>query len=235
MSTYPQWTKPTLSTNCVRRGINNHPDRPTVPGTDLCGPCHTTFTRTLADILEWWPALQRAVMKRPDNDNVGMPSGSGGTKPDLGSYWNPAATLVIADITDWAGFLHRTIIRERGDLNWTGWAYEDGEDPRITLATIVKWHARWLTHHPALGAALAADAQRLHYGMQKALDSKPMQRRTLEGHTCRKVVSADDNWTQYCEGQLYSVLDPDGGRESRVLCGNHPDHIVLPHEWIHLV
>lgn len=234
MTAYPSWVIFPRNPLCVNAGRRNHPDRPAVVGTELCGPCHRQFGEVVKHIRDVWRDLTDSVMRAPARV-YDQPTSRSGDTPDVSSYWNPAATLVIQDISEWAAFLHRTIISERRDLDWSDWRYVDREDTLVTLSLIAKWHHRWLSHHPSLGAGLLADAQRFSWAIEKALNTVPMQRVTLTGHLCREVIAETSYGVIVCEGQLVGVLRATDDRNpSTIVCSNHPDHRIPMEEWAHL-
>lgn len=254
MSEYPAWTRPTVRTTCARSGRGQHPVRPVLTNTDLCGPCHGQFPRILQNIINAWPDVQDSVMRRPAREYTGMPGGSGGTK-DASTYWNPAATMVLADVTDWYGFLARTIASERpapharpfigpitadqhrraetGRAVFT-WSLDGTEEPRLGLAAIIRWHHRWLTHHPALGAALLDDAHRFQWAIGKALDpaAEQVTRITLDGHLCQIAVEQTTYGDRLCEGQLVGIIRPaDHDKPSAIMCTINPGHAIPADQW----
>jgi hypothetical protein len=129
LSDYPAWTNPmnwrvqerelvkrnlgeralAKRTHCSRRG---HVDPlPVVAGTELCIRCHNRLRLNIEALADAWPALVSSIMKRPQaslSDKVST-SGHG----DVGGLWNPAAAAAIAELTDWTGFLVRTIVRDQ--------------------------------------------------------------------------------------------------------------------------
>jgi hypothetical protein len=234
MSVYPSYVNPTPTRWCVRESEKRkHPPRPTVPGTDLCGPCHQGFVRNLMTIVEMWGSLQAAILRSTSGGDASGVRASSGPTDTTSSLWNPAATLVRRDITDWAGFLHRTIAAERGDLDWSSWEYAEDEDPRTTLATVIRWHARWLSHHPALGFDVVDDAARFVFGVHRALQSTPVTRITLAGHRCQEVMRETSYGPILCEGQLVGVLrEAADDRPSEILCSNNPTHRIPASEWV---
>jgi hypothetical protein len=233
MSVYPGWVAPTTTVYCVRESVpRKHPRRPVVAGTDLCGPCHVAFVQNLTQIVDMWGNLQSAILRSTSGGDLSGVRAGGGHTDTTTSLWNPAATMVLRDITDWAGFLHRTIITERGDLDWSRWEYTETEDPRTTLATIVKWHCRWLSHHPALGASVAADAALYVFSIHRALQTTPVTRITLTGHHCQEVMRDTEFGPILCEGQLVGVLrEAIDERPSAIMCANNPAHEIPASEW----
>jgi len=264
VSDYPAGTRAATRTTCARSG-RHHVERAVLAGTELCGPCHALFPRVLQDLVNTWPTLLASVMKRPARVYRDMPGG-GGDK-DASSYWNPAATMVIADITDWYGFMGRLVQRDRpapaavqlrqmprfigplrhgevrADTERTvfSWAINGTEDTRLGLAAVIKWHHRWLSHHPTLGAELLDDAVRWQWAMDQALESTPVRRIRLPGHFCQVIVEETPIGLRLCEGQLVGVIQrpagetpsgPGGEKPSSLLCSNCPGHAVPAMDWI---
>lgn len=245
---------------CARSG-KAHPLRPVLTSTDLCTQCHTLFTRTLEVILDRWTALEESVLRRPARTYSDMPSGSGEQK-DASVYWNPAASMVLDDLTGWVSFLARTISNERpapiapaeqhlihGPLlpNQTRpstpvypkatWALHGTIDPRLALATIIRWHHSWLTHHPSIGAALLNDAIRYEWATAKALNpaAELVTRITLNGHHCQIIVEETEYGDRICEGQLVGVIRPNHhGEPSAIMCTINPGHATPAGTWAEL-
>ena len=262
MSEYPAFVPASTRKVCARSGRQLHVERPVLTGTDLCGPCHALFRRLLVDIIGVWPTLLESVMRRPARVYSDMPGG-GGEPKDASSYWNPASTLVISDIADWYGFVGRTIHTQRPtpadhvrQLNtpmgphgqastWnnkqhsertvSSWAINGTEDIRLGLAAIVRWHHRWLTHYPDLGAGLLDDLLRFQWGITRALESIPVQRFTLTGAYCQHVMEETPLGPRLCEGQMVGILRQDhDDKRSQIMCSNHPDHEIPVTEWLAL-
>jgi hypothetical protein len=234
MNEYPAWVQPATRKYCARSGRHGHPERPVLPGTDLCGPCHASFPRMLRNIVEDWSALLGSVARRPGRVYSDAPAG-GGEHSDAGTYWNPAATIAINDVVDWHTFVLGTIRRERSDVPLHGLGFIDDTDVRAGLAVAARWHTRWLTHYPGLGPSLVDDARRLSNQVRMAMESVVVQRVYLDGHHCSEVVRETEYGPIVCAGQLVAVLQPDGSdRPSKILCTTNPRHTIPVEEWIHL-
>lgn len=259
MSEYPAFTMAATRRVCARTG-RKHVERAVLTGTDLCGPCHGLFRRVLVEIIEVWPALLESVMRRPARVYSDMPGG-GGEQKDASSYWNPAATMVIADLTDWYGYLARTIRKSRPTpadrvrdvapiigpptqaVAWSSkqviertvssWALDGTEDVRLGLAAIVRWHHRWLTHYPGVGEVFLDDALRFQWAIARALETIPVQRYTITGAYCQHVMEETPLGPRLCEGQMVGTLRQDhDDKPSEILCSNHPDHEIPQRDWI---
>lgn len=257
MSEYPAGVQATTRKLCARS--KKHGLRPVLAGTDLCGPCHALFPRVLADLINVWPDLQESVMRRPARVYTDMPSGGGELK-DASSYWNPAATMVIADVTEWYSYVGRHIGEHRpapadlvipaapfiGPLNRHAtvkaremvsrsvftWSLDGTEEVRLGLAALVKWHHRWLTHYPTIGAALLEDALRFQWAIQQALQVVPMLRITLPGSYCQVIMEETALGQRLCEGQLVGVIRHQEDGPTAIMCSNHPEHAIPVSDWI---
>lgn len=215
-----------------------------IPGTDLCGPCHGRFPRVLADIVDAWPTLRDSVVKKPTQQYKERVQTSG--VADASSMWNPAVTLVMVDVEDWTAFLARTIIYEHplpaakeharhhaGRHEPSPFAIDpDGSTP-LTLAVIARWHYRWLSHHPSLGASLLSDAEMYRDAASRALQMDAVKPARIKDAYCQREVSDTPFGPILCMGQLVAIMSEDGS-PSKIICTNHPDHEVARSEWIHL-
>ena len=110
MSRYPSFVIPERRRACARRG--HVYDMPVVPGTEMCLRCHNRFALNVQAIVDDWTTLQHSVVKRPTSGGRSEKVSTSG-HGDVGGLWNPLAVSAIAEITDWAGFVTRTIIRDR--------------------------------------------------------------------------------------------------------------------------
>ena len=260
MTEYPAFINPTTRKWCARSG-RYHVQRQVLAGTDLCGPCHALFKRVLQDLVDSWPLLLESEIRRPARVYSDEPRAPSVTPKDASSRWNPAATLTIADITDWYGFLARTIMKERpapasstprvivGPLTKaatdhaermtvrtvSAWAITGNEEIRLGLAAIRHWHARWLSHHPAIGAHVLDEALKYQWAVNKALETLPVRRFHLAGFLCKHVMEETPLGIRYCEGQLVGVLRHEADEKpSAIMCSTHPDHAIPPEQWIFL-
>lgn len=263
MNDYPAWVQPTTRTWCARSGTGprKHMPRKVLPNTDLCGPCHALFKRVIQDLVDGWPLLLDSEMKRPARVYSDMPRSPSVAPADPSSKWNPAATLVIADVKDWYSFLGRTVKQERptpadqvapavpfiGPLTQAAsakrdnvasrtvftWAMDGSEDIRLGLAAVVRWHHRWLSHHPAIGADVLDDALKYQWAMNRALEQLPVLRIQLAGRYCQQVMEDTPYGPRLCEGQLVGVIHHQADdRPSAIMCTNYPDHAIPADEWI---
>ncbi|TFC30096.1 hypothetical protein E3O55_08400 [Cryobacterium sp. MDB1-18-2] len=214
----------------------------------------------LSDLINVWPELLESVMRRPARVYTDMPGGGGGDK-DASSFWNPAATMVIADVTDWYGLVGRTIAKERptpadlvapvapfiGPLTLAKstareqmqsrtvftWAIDGSEDVRLGLAAVVRWHHRWLSHYPGMGVSLLEDALRFEWAISRAMQTMPVQRYMMPGALCQVVMEETELGVRLCEGQMVGIKRrPDDDDPSELLCSNHPEHAIPRRDWI---
>lgn len=238
MSEYPAWVTATTLEVCARTGLaaGHRQERPTLPGTDLCGPCHARFPRILGDLVHYWQPLHDAVIRKPARDPM-QDRVAGGTPNDVGSMWNPAAQATINLIADWTGFVIRTLANEHPG----GSPVQETTRTDIAIAAIARWEARWLTHHPDLGASLLDDAIDMRGKAMRAVDTAApaFKRVILRGHHCADTV-ADTEWGPVeCGGQLIGLIRPQentawqGQKPSVIVCGTDPTHTRLElKDWI---
>ncbi|NQX36276.1 hypothetical protein [Herbiconiux sp. VKM Ac-2851] len=208
-------------------------DRPVRPGTDLCEECIARFPSVLADLARYWPAVVGAIVKSPSGGGQQKVQTSG--VRDVSALWNPAATLVRAELGDWVSFMVRTVYRDRPEPEWIDRTLGrvPSADVALNLAVLAKYHSRWLASYPRLGAALFADALQHRSAAIRCLQVTPMRRIQLDA-VCTVEV-ANTQWGPIvCEGQLVAVFphDSDDIRPSQILCTTHPDHRVPTGEWI---
>lgn len=256
MTAYPSFVPPATAKWCARSGLKHgHAiTLPAAPGTLLCSRCHNRFATLLAGLVHSWPILQQSVMRassRVYRERVG--GGDGGASSDAGTFWNPAATQVLRDITEWTGSLVRAVHHDRADIDRWVWPepFLRSTDPtssgRYTrpqlpaadtlaaLAWLQRWHSHWLSYHPADGADWLDDIQRLSFGTNRALESRPVQRITLPNARCQRTLEETDLGPILCEGQLVAVVPPPGDdTDTQVLCALNPSHLVHSSEWIRL-
>lgn len=249
MTAYPAWVRPATTEYCVaagcrRRPVDDEPEaaptpRRAVRGTDLCEVHHDRFPRVLGDLVTLARELEAAQVRRPAPSAGGAVQTSGVS--DVGSFWNPAASAVLNEIADWAGFLGRVVVREyqlpdprsrtftHKTVSWTpdgtrveqAWDVTDvervthgfagTEPPRTLLAIAAKHYGRWLTSYPALGPALLEDAITFRMQAVRALDITPVRRLRVAGYTCGHVIE-DTEWGQLlCGAALSAILRPEDG------------------------
>lgn len=237
--------------------------RPVVRGTELCEWHHRQFGRVLGDLVGLWTDLEAARVKYPKpltNDRV---SSSGGQ--DAGVFWNPHVAKVLYELADWTGFLVRTVLAEeplpapevrhwpRTQVRWDAAGERHTEafvqtqiiehshgltlddPPRVALAGLASWHHRWLSEHPVLGAALLDDALTHRRVALAALDTSPVRRLLVRGHSCRQAVAdLDFGGTLLCDAPLFAILRDESDRSpSAILCSANPSHPQLPRDrWM---
>jgi hypothetical protein len=247
---YPAFVAPTTAKYCRRSGKRGHTQiRPVVPATDLCRECHAEFARNLTHLVTYWADLRESVMRAPARVYDQTPiSGGGGddTRRDVSSYWNPAATLVLRDVTDWAGYLARIVGQQqptdgfqfptvRADV-LAGWADPTIAETPYALAALERTSARWLSSYPTVGPSLLEDSRRYLWATQRALQTVPVRRIDARDRYCGHVITETDHGDVICYGTLVGVIrDPQGDRPSEILCSNHPDHAIPASEWIYLL
>lgn len=234
MSNYPAWVIYPTSDVCVRSGSGHKDERPALPNTDLCGPCHGRFPRILGDLVSYWRPLHDAIIRRPVRDYT-KDRVTGGGDTDVAAQWNPAAQAVIAELTDWTQYLGRTINRECPTTWFTANKEADTGRIDIALAALARWHSRWLTHYPTLGPAWLADALTLRERAMKAVDSRaPTFKRVLiRGWMCSDEVEETEFGPIICGGQLVGLLRTDGEKPSTIVCSVNPNHTRLERkDWL---
>jgi len=173
MNQYPQSVTPSTSTSCTAPGCRINPTadaalvarmvgedapaRHAVQGTDLCNWHQAQFPRILKDLVTLWPDLEAALYKRASSDSNERVQSSGVV--DLSQSWNPAASEIMADITEWTAMLVRTVLagfqlpedaaetKQRNSIKTN----EDGS------AVVLGWTETRTTVH-AHAAALTKDA-----------------------------------------------------------------------------
>lgn len=242
LATYPKWLIPNHHKICVRSGIfgSHKSENPVVPGTDLCGGCHSRFPRLLADLVGYWAPLQEAHVKRPTKNYAADRVSGGGGVSDAGALWNPAARVAIVELVEWTRFVMRTIIRERrfypSDI--LGFVDDTSTPIPIALAQLARHHARWLTSYPTLGPALLADTIRLRLLAMKALDQPPVRHITMTDMFCDEVVQETDYGKVVCGAALVGVIPTDAAwaietGPALILCSANPAHArIEARDWI---
>lgn len=110
MSQYPEAVQPVTDPLCQASGCRatsatgeqlppSAGPRPAVPGTALCTVHHGIFARALNELVGVWADLQTALYRSPKGPKNSGVQTSGVS--DLSSSWNPYASEVMADITEW--------------------------------------------------------------------------------------------------------------------------------------
>lgn len=196
----------------------------------LCGRCHRKFKAALEDIAELWPDMRLGVVRSSVPSAVGRVDG--GTSSDVGDYWRPAVTGIMAEITDWVGFLKRLVDDDPRNRipQWP-------TDTRVVLLAMSRYAARYLTHHESLGVSLVDDALSFQTRAHAALNSSWARRIPLFNRTCQHEVAdfdiAGNAITRVCGGPISALLQPpDSGRGSAILCTLHPtEHKVPSSDW----
>ena len=237
--------------------------RRAVRGTGLCEWHHRQFGRVLGDLVGLWTDLEAARVRRSaprTNDRV-----SSSAVSDAGVLWNPHVARVLYELADWTGFLVRTILREEPlpapvVREWPRtrvWQDAIGErhsesylqvqtldhthgltlddPPRVALAGIASWHARWLSEYPALGAALLQDALNHRRVALAALDTPPVRRLLVRGYSCQEPVEVlDFGGTLICDAPLFAIIRDETDRTpTAILCSANPAHPQLPKDrWM---
>jgi len=226
MTSYPNHARPVPAGVCALDGINER-----IPGTALCANHHNQFGRLLGDLVTLWGDLEASRTRKsstPANDRV-----KSSTFFDVSSSWNPHAAEELHHIADWARFLVRTITRDLDDRVLT----EKTPVP-VTLATIQRHYARWLSGYPGiapLGLALLQDARDLRRTALAAIQQEPVRRVGYKGVTCAATVDHDGFRELFCDAPLVVVLDH-YGNPGVLVCSQHPKtHYQYPREeWMSL-
>lgn len=252
MSVYPDFVVPTQAEFCVRTGARwGHREiRATVPGTDLCGPCHGRFPRILGDLVRYWRPLHDAVARRPNRDYKQDRVDTSGVK-DASASWNPAATTVIVDLEEWTRYVTRTILGEcpapssrivnqdKDGTTWADYAHKISEDLPVDqqLATIAQWYSRWLTHYPTLGPSWLDDVITLRQKAMQAVDpgAPTFKRILIRGQVCANEVEETEWGPIICGAPLVGLLRTgDGLKPSEIVCSVNPGgHARLERkDWI---
>lgn len=234
MNLYPSWVTSNNLTVCARTGTfgGHREERPVVPGTDLCGPCHGRFPRILGDLVRYWRPLHDAIVRKPTQDYA-RDRVQSSDRPQPGAGYNPAADTTIAAIADWTRYITRTLERESPGPT----PVDEGTPVDVALAAIATWHARWLTHYPLLGPAWLDDVIRMRGQAMQAVDpgAPAFKRVMLRGRYCADVVDETQWGDIVCGGQLVGLLRPgDEARPSAIICSTDPTHTRLElKDWIH--
>ena len=265
MTNYPAWIQPTHNQYCRAAGCaktNLNADggdlvpRLATAGTDLCAVHHQRFPRILRDLVTLHGDLQQAAYTKTQRPDAAAVQTSG--MQDVGAYWNPHATVVRAELTDWTRFLVRLILCEKPVPEPTvrfyvhktvTWKYGIrvvhrepvrqvvehthglGEDmePRLQLARIATHHAGWLSAYPFVGPYLLADALQHRDLAIRALSAEAVKRVQLQHGHCREYLEDGDYGPLICGAPLYAILRPgDHGKPSEILCSTNPRHTQLP-------
>lgn len=214
---------------CVRHRRTD--PRPCVPGTQLCVQCHRLYLHTLSEIADLWPSLTTSVTRKAVRDDSGR--GSKGGHSEVGDMWNPAATVVILDVTDYVDFLLRIAVPADKRLP----KLQAGREKVLqNLRVIIRYYGRYLSHHDTLGASLLGEALEYLAGIKSAIDATFVRRIALPNAVCDAEATADDTFGELpvlCGGQLVAVIAPDGsGRTSTIKCSNDPRHDMDANLWI---
>lgn len=255
---YPTWVTPPTDTHCTAPGCIEkqtrqqialaaapHP-RPVVEGTELCLTHHSQFPLVLGDMVTLMRELElKAFTKGKFGDTNDPVQTSGHT--DVGALWNPAVSHVLAEITDWAQFLARTIIKdyhlpedyihvdEHGTSTTTyRITLREDDDPRAILAAIARWYSRWISGYPGLGAAALDDANTHRRTALRALQVSPVRRVGIRNAFCLEHLEDSPVGQLYCMAPLVATLRPeDEGRPSEILCSANPSHVQIPRQrWM---
>ncbi|WP_353809137.1 hypothetical protein [Agromyces sp. SYSU T00194] len=237
LPTYPEWIVPTLAEECTGFPSEGprlrHPAHPrvTIPGTDLCGPCHKRFPGVLGDLARFWKPLQEAHIRMPTK-NYAADRVSGGGRVDVGALWNPHARTALVAIEEWTRYLIRTVLRERRffDDEPLGFTVDEHlEDTRtpvpLALAMLATHHARWLSSYPRLGPAWLDDATHLRTLAMRALDRPSVRRVNMTGMFCEEVVQDLEYGQEICGAQMAGIIhdDPTDG-PAVIICSHNPAH-----------
>lgn len=235
MSSYPSWVVLNLLTVCARSGTpaGHREERPVVPGTDLCGPCHGRFPRVVGDLVHYWNPLHDAIVRKPTQDYA-RDRVSTSERPQLGAGYNPAADATIKQITDWTWYVVRILQRENLTENIV---VTDEQRVDVVLAAIATWYSRWLTHYPTLGPAWLDDVISLRTHAMQAVDpgAPAFKRVMLRGRYCTDITAETEWGDMVCGGQLVGLLRPGNeARPSVIICSADPTHTRLElRDWIH--
>ena len=127
MNPYPTWITPThelycqapgctskdsaLAASMLPDGIHEPVARITTGDTDLCTYHHGQFPKVVADLADMVDTLRAASYSKTKRGGEASVQVSG--VQDVGAYWNPHAATVLAELTDWTGYLVRLIAREK--------------------------------------------------------------------------------------------------------------------------
>lgn len=247
MHGYPEHVTPNgtidcVAPNCSRRTDDDLDDqalavvgpRPAVQGSDLCSWHERQFSRVVGDLGRALPDVRRAVLKSKQPGRGGRVQSS--TVSDVGALWNPAASRLATDLVDWAGFLVRTVLKERPTSpQHPTHGVDERLDAAAALSAIARWHSSWLARYPDLGPSLLAEALEYRRRVENALNTDGVTRIQLDAR-CQHVVDETPYGPVLCEAQLVGVLRRPGEREpSRIVCTAHPDHPqVHRSQWMRL-
>lgn len=246
---YPTWIHPADVLHCQAPGCSHIPtktktalavaDEPTprfaVRGTNLCNWHHAQLPRVLGDLAGLVHTLEQAAYARTKTrDQYARTADTGGVHgsgpvQDVGASWNPHAAAVLAEVTDWTGYLTRIINREHP----TDWLNEH-RPPADRLAIIARFLAAWWSHYPDVGNYILADAlQHRRYAIA-AQDAPLVRRLTLSGSSCAHLVEIDPvHGPLLCGAALYGIIRADDTRPSQILCSTNPNHPQLDRaDWL---
>jgi hypothetical protein len=220
--TYPPFARPPADGLCAVPGCRATAEsgpRIAVPGSETCGVHRRQFRGSLMALARGWEPLEQSIA-------------GGGV---VGTSWNPRASQLRTEISDWTGFLVRTI-RGSYDLpapeirRWPRTetlvqpdgskvvrryeviqhlAYEHWVSERRhtadALTAIAANYASWLAGFPGLGAALVDDAAEFTRRYDTAVKASPVRRRLIPGAICGQLLDAELGMR--CAAPMHVTLD----------------------------
>lgn len=238
MQGYPEHVAPSTSTECGAQSCG----RPPVPTADLCPQHVEELTRVTAQVAGLMVPLRSSTLRVTSHQSfAASPSTPSAMPRDVSSSWNPAATPVAAQVDDYAGFLARTVLRERTLPAGQTPGFTLNDRPVVQLTVIARRHCGWLGRYPDLGPDILDSMRGLLRRVESALSTTPVRRVLLERDgeaiRCRDVVLETDLGPVLCESPLAAILTTgDHGKPSRIVCTADRDHTsYAPSEWDELV
>ena len=234
MHAYPAWVHPNGTILCTAPGchINTDPEydhvvvpRHAIVGSDLCTWHENQLARLLTDLATVLRDVRNAVLKPAPA--LAVDGGRSSTVSDVSTRWNPAASAIAYEIDDWAGFLVRTVVRERMLPDGQSHGLTVGTDASVALMALGRWHASWLARYPTLGPDILRSALEHRRATVRALNTTPVHRVTLQAR-CGYVIADTDLGPVLCEGRMVGILRaPSDRTPSAVVCSTNPHHPQL--------
>lgn len=210
--------------------------RPAMRGTTVCAHCADLLATALRDLRTAWPDLRVGVSRDRSSSTAG---GAGAVQTsrvsDVGDYWRPDVTQILADVRTWLTYL-ADVLTDTPALRGTDLLGLTAEQLLVTFAL----HAKpVLQQQPALAAGIVKEALRIRGRAWRALNSSYVRRVPLKDATCLSDVYIDDPdapegvRSETCNGELVAVLQPvDAGGDSAILCSRFPrEHRVRSDQW----
>lgn len=234
---YPKHVSASTSSECMVPACARTP----VPAADLCPQHVDELTRTLAQVARLMVPLRRSTLRVTTHRSYTARPSGGGELRDVSAAWNPAATPVASQVDDYAGFLARTIVRERVMPTGQSIGFTLEDRPELQLTVVARRHGGWLGRYPDLGPDVLDSMKGLLRRMEAALSTTPVRRVLLERDgeaiRCRDVVLETDYGPVLCESPLAAILaSDDHATPSRIVCTADRDHTsYAPSQWDELV